>query len=132
MVTSIVQISNGGTLSVCGNFACIACESSSQSTVTVDGPGTNWTNSENLFVGGSPLGDGGTGVLHIDNGATVTAANLTVYEPGTLTGSGFVDATSATALEGTLAPDQTISFTGNLAFGATATMLSTVTPYKRR
>ncbi len=126
--TSIVQISNGGTLSVCGNFACIACESSSQSTVTVDGPGTNWTNSENLFVGGSPLGDGGTGVLHIDNGATVTAANLTVYEPGTLTGSGFVDATSATALEGTLAPDQTISFTGNLAFGATATMLSTVTP----
>ena len=82
--TSIVQISNGGTLSVCGNFACIACESSSQSTVTVDGPGTNWTNSENLFVGGSPLGDGGTGVLHIDNGATVTAANLTVYEPGYL------------------------------------------------
>jgi len=126
--TSIVQISNAGTLSVCGNFACIACESSSQSSVTVDGAGTNWTNSGNLFVGGSPLGDGGIGLLHIDNNATVTAANLTVYAPGTLTGTGFIDATGGTALEGTLAPDQTISFSGNLAFGATATMVSTVTP----
>jgi T5SS/PEP-CTERM-associated repeat protein len=124
-----LRISNGGAVSVCGDFACIGCDSDSQqSTVTVDGAGSYWTNTGHVFVAGGSLGPGGTAMLHIDNGATVTAANLTVYEPGTLTGNGFVDATGGTTLEGTLAPDQTISLTGNLAFGATATMLSTVTP----
>jgi len=127
--TAILQISNGGALSVCGEFACIGCDSDSQqSTVTVDGADSYWVNSGHVFVAGSSLGPGGTAMLHIDNGATVTAANLTVYGPGTLSGSGFIETTAGTTLEGTLAPDQTISFTGNLAFGATATMLSTVTP----
>lgn len=126
---AIVQISNGGVISVCGDFVCIGCDSDSQqSAVTVDGAGSQWINYANLFVAGSTLGPGGTAMLHIDNGATVTAADLTVYAPGTLSGSGFIETTAGTTLEGTLAPDQTLSFTGNLAFGATATMLSTVTP----
>jgi T5SS/PEP-CTERM-associated repeat protein len=123
-----MQISNGGTVSVCGDFACIGCNSASQSTVTVDGAGSQWINYANVFVAGSPLGSGGASLLRVNNDGTVTAANLTVYTPGTLSGSGFIETTAGTTLEGTLAPDQTISFTGNLAFGATATMLSTVTP----
>jgi T5SS/PEP-CTERM-associated repeat protein len=123
-----MQISNGGVVSVCGDFACIGCNSDSQATVTIDGASSYWMNGGNLFVAGSPLGPGGTSLLRLDNGATVTAANLTVYGPGTLSGSGFIEASAGTTLEGTLAPDQTMSFTGNLAFGATATMLSTVTP----
>jgi T5SS/PEP-CTERM-associated repeat protein len=126
---AILQISNGGVVSVCGDFACIGCDSESQqSTVTVDGADSYWTNTGHVFVAGSALGPGGTSLLRVDNGATVTAANLTVHEPGTLAGSGFIETTGGTTIEGTLAPDQTISFTGNLAFGATATMLSTVTP----
>ena len=124
-----LQISNGGAVSVCGDFACIGCDSDSQqSTVTVDGADSSWTNTGQLFVAGSSLGPGGTAMLHVDNGATVTADNLTIYESGTLSGSGFVDATGGTTLEGTLVPDQTISITGDVAFGAIATILSTVTP----
>jgi T5SS/PEP-CTERM-associated repeat protein len=127
--TSLVQISNGGVLSACGSFACIGCDfRCPESIVTIDGASSYWINGGNLFVAGSPLGPGGTSLLRIDNGATVTAANLTVYEPGTLTGYGFIGITGGTTIEGTLASDQTISLTGNLAFGATATVLSTVTP----
>jgi hypothetical protein len=39
-------------------------------------------------------------MLHIDNDATVIAANLTVYDLGTLTGGGFIETTAERHLKG--------------------------------
>ena len=128
--TGSLLINNGGTVSVSGDFGCVACNSGSQGTLTVSGAASHWSNSDDLFVGGSPPhGAGGTGVLRVNDGGIVEAANLTVYSPGTVTGSGLIQTKGGTTIEGTLAPDHTISFSGNLAFsGVTATMLSNVTP----
>ena len=51
-----------------------------------------------------------------------------VWSTGTIAGNGFVQTTNGVLNQGTLAPDQTISVTGNLTFSSTAGMLSTVTP----
>jgi T5SS/PEP-CTERM-associated repeat protein len=128
--TGSLLINNGGTVSVSGDFGCVACNSGSQGTLTVSGAASHWSNSDDLFVGGSPPhGAGGTGTLHVEDGGTVSAANLTVYRPGAVSGSGSIATNAGTTIEGTLAPDHTISFSGNLIFNdVNATMVSTVTP----
>lgn len=131
--TGSLLISNGATVSVSGDFGCVGCGSGSQGTLTVSGAGSHWSNSDDLFVGGvPPLGAGGTGTLHVEDGGTVSAANLTVYRPGAVSGSGSIATNARTTIEGTLAPDHTISFSGNLIFSdVNATMVSTVTNNRR-
>jgi cell division septation protein DedD len=66
--------------------------------------------------------------LHIDNGGTVSAASVNVWTPGTLMGTGSITNSTTTTIQGTLAPEQTISIAGNVAFGTTASTVVTVTP----
>ena len=122
----MVTISQGGHVTSGNGF--IADGSSSTGTVQVDGATSTWTNSDNVYVGGDASGAVGSGELHLANGGTVSAAILTVWSTGTVTGNGFVQTTNGVTNQGTLAPDQTISITGNLTFNSTANMLSTVTP----
>ena len=122
----MVTISQGGHVTSTNGF--IADGSSSIGTVQVDGATSTWTNSDNVYVGGDANGAVGSGELHLANGGTVSAAVLTVWSTGTVTGNGFIQTTNGVLNQGTLAPDQTISVTGNLTFNSTATMLSTVTP----
>ena len=122
----MVTISQGGHVTSGNGF--IADGSSSTGTVEVDGATSTWTNSDNVYVGGDASGAVGSGELHLANGGTVSAAVLTVWSTGTVTGDGFVQTTNGVLNQGTLAPDQTISVTGNLTFNSTANMLSTVTP----
>ena len=121
-----VTISQGGQVTSANGF--IADGSSSTGTVQLDGAGSTWTNSGNVYVGGDANGAVGTGELHLTNGGTVSAAAVTMWSTGTILGDGFVQTTNGVTNQGTLSPDQTISITGNLAFSSTATMLSTVTP----
>ncbi|MEJ2001574.1 MAG: autotransporter domain-containing protein [Maritimibacter sp.] len=63
--TGNVAISDGGTVSTV--FGYIGDASGANGTVTVQGDGSNWTNTSNLLVG-----NGGTGTLAISDGGTVS------------------------------------------------------------
>ena len=81
-----------------------------------------------LSIGGNAGGGGGTGLLHLDGGATVSAATLNVWSPGTLTGTGSITNSTTTTIQGALAPEQTISIAGNVTFGTTASTVISLTP----
>jgi len=124
-IGTVTILQNG---QVSGGNGSIAEGNPSTGTVQVDGDGSTWTNSGNIYVGGDANGAMGTGDLHLANGGTVAAAAVTIWSTGTILGDGFVQTTNGVTNQGTLSPDQTISIAGNLTFSSTATMLSTVTP----
>ncbi|PYM00177.1 MAG: hypothetical protein DMF19_10520, partial [Verrucomicrobia bacterium] len=70
--------------------------------VVVDGTNSTWTNSSNLFVGGSESGAAGTGTLRIENGGTVNAQTTTVWSLGRIEGNGTV--TGSVTNFGNIAP----------------------------
>jgi hypothetical protein len=83
-----------------------------------------------LYVGGTINGAAGTGVLTVTNGGVVTAANVHLYKSGTLAGNGKVSTPNggATTVEGTLAPNWTLTIDGDLMFtGPGSLMQCTVT-----
>ena len=120
-----VTINQGGQVADSNGF--IADGSSSTGTVNIAGANATWNNSGNVYVGGNASGAAGAGELHLVNSATVSAAAVTVWSTGFLTGEGFIQASGVTN-QGTLAPNPTISITGNLTFDSTAITSSTVTP----
>jgi fibronectin-binding autotransporter adhesin len=122
----VVTISDGAQVTSSNGF--LGFDSPSTGTVEVDGVASTWTNSGNLYVGGSDSAAEGVGVLHIADGGTVNAASITVWDSGTLSGNGSVQATNGTTIEGTLAPEQTLSIASNVILSSTASTLSTVTP----
>ncbi|HXP35134.1 MAG TPA: autotransporter domain-containing protein [Chthoniobacterales bacterium] len=77
-----LAITNGGGVSNVDGL--IGDHSGSNGTVIVNGAGSTWTNSGNLYVGGGSGGPGGTGLLRILNGGTVSASTTTVWSSGTL------------------------------------------------
>jgi len=121
-----VAISESGQVASERGF--IAEGSSTTGSVQIDGTGSTWINTGNVYVGGFINGAVGSGILHLANGGTLGAAAVTVWSTGTLSGNGFVQTTNGLTNHGTLAPDQTISITGHLTFDSIAIMSSTVTP----
>ena len=77
-----VTISESGQVTSVNGF--IADGSSSTGSVQIDGAGSTWTNSGNVYVGGDPNGAVGTGELHLTNGGTVAAAAVTIWSTGTV------------------------------------------------
>src|ERR1051325_511961 len=120
-----VSVSQGGRVTSANAF--VGDGASSIGTVQVDGADSTWTNSGTVYLGGDATGTVGTGELHLSNGGSASAAMITVWNSGTISGNGFIEATGVTN-HGTLAPDQTISINGNLTFDSTAVMSSDVTP----
>jgi T5SS/PEP-CTERM-associated repeat protein len=118
-----LNVTNGGLVSSEVGFLGYHSESSmSSGTVTINGTGSRWSNSDSLYVGGSSSSAGGSGVVNIQNGGQVDVANsLMVYGEGTVNLSGgslgadTMDITSTGAqfnfTGGTLAVD---TFNGNL------------------
>jgi T5SS/PEP-CTERM-associated repeat protein len=125
----MLVITGGSEVSDTNGFIAFGDENNhSTGSVDIDGAASTWTNSGNLYIGGSESGAGGNGVLHVNDGGTVSAASVTVWDSGTLSGNGSVQATNGTTIEGTLAPEQTLSIAGNVTLSNTASTLSTVTP----
>jgi fibronectin-binding autotransporter adhesin len=104
-----LNVLNGGLVS--NTQGRVGSLSGSTGTVTVDGVGSMWTNSDSLYIGGDPVGPGGTGQLTVSNGGSVSAVNTvklwsggslnlsngtvtatTVDNEGTITGTGTLDA----------------------------------------
>lgn len=122
-----LSITGGGHMTN-GTFANVGFSVGANGTVTVSGADSNFTTGGALSIGGNVSGPGGTGLLHIDNGGTVSAASLNIWEQGTLTGTGSITNSTTTTIQGTLAPEQTISIAGNVTFGTTASTVINVTP----
>jgi T5SS/PEP-CTERM-associated repeat protein len=122
-----LSIANAGSVTTAG-YAAIAAfmgtgEITSDGAATVDGTST-WTITGELDVGGNPNGQGGTGLLTVTNGGTVSSGtSVHVYPSGTLAGTGTVSVNSGsgtvTINGGTLAPSGALTITGNLTFGTT-------------
>jgi T5SS/PEP-CTERM-associated repeat protein len=121
-----LTITGGGHM-INGTFANVGFSAGAAGTLNVYGPQSLFSTGGALSIGGNVSGPGGTGLLHIDNGGTVSAASINIWGPGTLTGTGSITNSTTTAIEGTLAPEQTISIAGNVTFGVTAATLVTVT-----
>jgi hypothetical protein len=111
-----------------GTFANVGFSVGANGTVTVSGADSIFSTGTALSIGGNAGGEGGTGLLHLDGGATVSAATLNIWSSGTLTGTGSITNSTTTTIQGTLVPEQTISIAGNVTFGTTASTSVTVTP----
>ena len=68
--TGELNITNGGAV-YCARYTEIAREHTAVGTVIVDGMGSNWTNAEAIYVGGSDSSMGGTGQINVNNGGTI-------------------------------------------------------------
>jgi len=125
----MVVITGGGEVSDINGFIAFGDETHQPTgSVDVDSAGSVWINSGNLYVGGSESGAGGNGTLHVNGGGTVNADRVTVWSTGTIGGNGIIQAVNGISVEGTLAPEETLSISGNLALTSDAITLSTVTP----
>lgn len=101
---------------------------SSNGAATVDGTNSKWTVIGELDIGGTTNMSGGTGLLTVTNGGTVTAANAHLYKSGTLTGNSTFSTTNGTNLEGTLKPSGRLTIgSGNLTIANGGTMVCSVT-----
>ncbi len=137
--TGSMTVTNGGTVggavATSGNVSIASLAGQlwvSNGSAKVDGNST-WTVSGEFDVGGTTSGAGGTGLLSVTNGGTVSAGtSVHVWNSGTLSGNGTVNVNSGSGTatdDGTLAPNWTLTTTGNLTFGnAAATMQCNVIP----
>jgi T5SS/PEP-CTERM-associated repeat protein/autotransporter-associated beta strand protein len=78
-----LDVTNGGVVTS-GADSFIGLTANTAGNATVSGAGSSWSVTGNLYIGGSTSGAGGSGVLHLDNGGTVTAKSATVYSTGGL------------------------------------------------
>lgn len=78
-----LNIINGGAVES-GFFANVGFSPGATGTIDVSGDGSRFTNAGIMAVGGNVSGPGGTGVVRIANGGTVSAAGVNVWNSGTL------------------------------------------------
>ena len=91
----MLMITGGGAVSNTNGFIAFGDETHHPTgSVDIEGAASTWTNSGNLYIGGSESGAGGNGVLHINDGGSVSAASVTVWDSGTLSGNGSAQATN--------------------------------------
>lgn len=124
--TGSLSITNGGLVNTQFD-ALIAAHAGSNGSVTVDGSNpdgrkSTWTlqDGAGLSVGAVDGSATGTGLLTVTNQGAVTAGSVHVYGSGTLTGNGTVSATNGTTIDGMLAPDWTLTISGDLTFSSTS------------
>jgi T5SS/PEP-CTERM-associated repeat protein len=79
----------------------VGARGGSNSSVLLTNVGSRWMNSGDLFVGGRPAGNGGTGLVQINAGTTVETTGLTrLYTNGTVALNGGTLATGTIELAG--------------------------------
>ncbi len=119
--TGTLTIQNGGTVNMTGSGrAAIGVNAGSNGTAIVDGAGSTWTDSADLWVGGDNGGPGGTGLLRIQNGGTVNVTgNMTVWSTGTLeVGSYVLNAPNLNFDGATLRTVASTNFINNATIGS--------------
>lgn len=122
-----VGFSGAGTLSITsgatvtnGTFANIGFSPGATGTVIVDGTGSSFGTGGALSIGGNVSGAGGTGLVRIENGGSVTASTTTVWDTGALE-IGFRPSLAVTMLTfdgGTLRATADTAFANNTTLAA--------------
>ncbi|HEY4075504.1 MAG TPA: autotransporter domain-containing protein [Rhizomicrobium sp.] len=120
-----LTIQNGG--AVTDYTASVGLLPGSVGTVIVTGAGSTWTTATSVILGGTdliPVPNGGTGILTISQGATVSAGSVVIADlPGSVSALNIgADAASAAAGAGTL-DTPTVTFgagTGTINFNHTS------------
>jgi T5SS/PEP-CTERM-associated repeat protein len=111
-----LAITNGGAVEdVVGAIGYV-----STGTATVDGAGSSWTNTGNMYIGED---SGGTGTLNLQNGGTVSGATLFIGDNAGSTGTLNIGSTGTPSTGGTLSVSE-IAFgggTGTINFNQTDT-----------
>ena len=91
-----LNVTNGGLVDGSAqNIAVVGRKAGGVGVVTVSGTGSEWRAGNNLFIGtdvsfgtATAIGNGGTGIVTLSNGGTLTATNVLVESGGVLNGSG--------------------------------------------
>jgi len=92
-----IDVTAGGSLMT--SSAIIGDVGTADTAVTVDGAGSSWSSTGNIFVGYHSAATSSTGTLNLTNGGAVTASALKLYAPGTLNlGTGGLAGTFTGAL----------------------------------
>jgi hypothetical protein len=129
--TGVMNISGNGTVNGSAqNIAVVGRIAGGSGTVNIDGSGASWNTGSNLFIGtdvdfntATASGPGGTGLVNLSNGGSLTASNILVGGTGTLQGTGTVSGNVAVAAGGTVAAGNspgTLSIVGNLDLGVSS------------
>lgn len=118
--TGVLLVEQGGTAS--SALGAIGAYPGSSGVVQVIDVDSLWYNTGTLYVGGDSFGPGGTGVLNVSQGGTVTTADLTLWPTGQLEGDGTVQANRVTNA-GTLAPYGSLTIDGDLVFESSGRVL---------
>jgi T5SS/PEP-CTERM-associated repeat protein len=82
----VLTLDSGATLSTTNSRA--AKSLGSTATITVDDPGTSWTNSGSMRLGGDALSPGGSGSMTVNDGAVTVGGTLKVWGNFTLNVNG--------------------------------------------
>jgi len=100
----ILAVSGGGHVNVLADAEIAWCAGSDGSSATVTDPGSNWTITGSLYVGGQSSMAGGSGQLTVANSGQVVAANnIKIWQPGTIElNNGVLSALSMEVAGGTL------------------------------
>jgi T5SS/PEP-CTERM-associated repeat protein len=130
---SLIINSPGGVASAGASIASLTTGAVvSNGAATVDGANSTWTVSGEADVGGTTSGAGGTGLLTVTNGGTVSAGtSVHIWNSGTLAGNATVSTTNGTTIDGTIAPNGgggTLTIGGDLQLHSGATTQCNVTP----
>ena len=109
-----LNIDAGG--EVANNFGYIGYYSGSTGEVTVTGADSQWTNSSDLYIGGSSNTAGGTGTVSVLDGGSLDVGGVTkIYSGSTLTlGSGTFTSGGITMAGGTIAASAAAGEVGGL------------------
>jgi T5SS/PEP-CTERM-associated repeat protein/autotransporter-associated beta strand protein len=78
-----LNIVNGGAMES-GFFANVGFSPGATGTIAVSGSGSRFANAGTLAIGGNVGGPGGTGIVRIEDGGSVSAAAVNVWSSGTL------------------------------------------------
>lgn len=113
-----LEVRDGASVNSAGN-GYIAFTSGTQGYALVSGINSEWTSSANLYIGGNGGGPGGSGTLQLENGGTVSAAAIALYDTGTLMlGSLPFMSGTLTSQGGSILPVVTTSFLKSFILGA--------------
>ena len=124
--TGTLLIGNGAPVSSTNGY--IANNAGSTGTVTVDGVGSFWANTANLYVGGSATAAGGSGVLNVQNGSVVDVAGVTkVWSTGTVNLSDATLNTTSLVNEGSLIMSGLTTINGDVNNAGTGSIVVTGT-----
>ena len=113
-----LEVLNGGSVTSSGN-GYLAFSNNTTGSATISGAGSSWSMSDHLYIGGNGVGPGGSGQLVLQNGGTVTAAGVILWNTSFLTlGANATLNGPFTAMGGAIQTTNNITFANDFTLGA--------------